>query len=117
LPPLAARFPRLALVWVDRGDTGPTFADGVAAALGWRVAVVPHPAAGPTPRWRPAGAPPPPPRPAGCRLPPRRWVVERTVAWRSRCRRLAKDDEGLGATGEAWSNLAMIRLLARRLAP
>ena len=78
--------------------------------------VVQHADAGPTHRWLPAGAPPPP-RPAGFRLLPRRWVVERTFAWLSRCRRLAKDHEGLGATGEAWIDLAMIRLLARRLAP
>ena len=31
---------------------------------------------------------------------PRRWVVERTLAWLSRCRRLSKDYEELPETGE-----------------
>jgi len=59
------------------------------------------------------------PRPAGFWVLPRRWVVEPTFAWLSRRQRLsqAKDHEGLGAMGEAWIDLAMIRLLARRLAP
>ena len=29
---------------------------------------------------------------------PRRWVVERTLAWLNRCRRLAKDFESLAET-------------------
>ena len=47
---------------------------------------------------------------------PRRWVVERTVAWLGRCRRLAKDWEKSIASAEAWIFIAHIRLLTRRLA-
>ena len=47
---------------------------------------------------------------------PRRWVVERTFAWLTPCRRLSKDYEGLSATSEAMIYLAMTRLLLRRLA-
>ena len=39
---------------------------------------------------------------------PRRWVVERTLAWLSRNRRLAKDFETLIATAEAWTLIASI---------
>lgn len=46
---------------------------------------------------------------------PRRWVVERTFAWFSRCRRLAKDWECLNAKGLAFVKLASIRLMIRRL--
>jgi putative transposase len=45
----------------------------------------------------------------------RRWVVERTLAWFGRCRRLSKDYEGTTASSEAWVKLAMIHLMARRL--
>ncbi len=47
---------------------------------------------------------------------PRRWVVERTFAWLTQCRRLSKDYEGLPATSEAMIYLAMTRLMLRRLA-
>jgi len=47
---------------------------------------------------------------------PRRCVVERTFAWLGRCRRLAKDWEKSIASGEAWINIAHIRLTTRRLA-
>jgi hypothetical protein len=45
-----------------------------------------------------------------------RWVVERTLAWLGRCRRLAKDREASVASAEAWIFVAHIRLLTRRLA-
>jgi len=46
---------------------------------------------------------------------PRRWVVERTFAWLGRCRRLAKDWECLSHVARAFTQLASIRLMARRL--
>jgi transposase len=46
---------------------------------------------------------------------PRRWVVERTLAWLGRCRRLAKDFENLTRTAVAFIRLASIRLMLRRL--
>lgn len=46
----------------------------------------------------------------------RRWVVERTLAWLSRSRRLAKDWEASVASAEAWLLIASTRLLARRIA-
>ena len=47
---------------------------------------------------------------------PRRWVVERTFAWLTQCRRLSKDYEGLASSSEAMIYLAMTRLMIRRLA-
>jgi putative transposase len=47
---------------------------------------------------------------------PRRWVVERTFAWLTQCRRLSKDYEALPESSEAMIYLAMIRLMIRRLA-
>ena len=46
---------------------------------------------------------------------PRRWIVERTLAWLNRCRRLAKDWENLNRTALAFLKLASIRLMMRRL--
>ncbi len=42
-------------------------------------------------------------------------MVERTIAWINRCRRLAKDYENLNRTAIAFIRLASIRLMLRRL--
>lgn len=47
---------------------------------------------------------------------PKRWIVERTFAWLGRSRRLSKDYEALCETVEAWILIAMIYLMAKRLA-
>ena len=46
---------------------------------------------------------------------PRRWIVERTLAWLGRCRRLAKDWECLNGRALAFLRLASIRLMLRKL--
>ena len=59
-------------------------------------------------------------KPAGQRtfeVLPRRWVVERTLSWLVRCRRLDHDYERLPASAEAMVKWAMIGLMTRRLAP
>ncbi len=51
----------------------------------------------------------------GFQVLPKRWVIERTNAWISRQRRLARDYERLPASSEAFIYAAMIRLGLRRL--
>ena len=46
---------------------------------------------------------------------PKRWIVERTIAWLNRCRRLAKDWECLNRNGLAFLRWASVRLMVRKL--
>ena len=46
---------------------------------------------------------------------PKRWIVERTLAWISRNRRLMRDFERYARTATAFVRLAMIKLMLRRL--
>ncbi len=48
---------------------------------------------------------------------PRRWVVERTFAWLNNHRRLSKDYERFTKTSETMIQIAMMRLMLRRLKP
>ncbi len=52
----------------------------------------------------------------GFKVLPWRWIVERTLAWLVRYRRLTIDYEVLPATSEAFIYAAMVRLMIRRLA-
>jgi transposase len=52
----------------------------------------------------------------GFKLLPRRWVVERTLAWLGRDRRLAKDFEASVDSAETWLMIASVRIVSRRLA-
>ena len=46
---------------------------------------------------------------------PKRWIIERTIAWLNRCRRLAKDFANLNRNALACLRLACIRLMLRKL--
>ena len=46
----------------------------------------------------------------------RRWVVERTLAWLGRNRRLAKDFEAAIESAEAWIMIASLQILVRSIA-
>lgn len=46
---------------------------------------------------------------------PKRWIVERTLAWISRNRRLCRDFERYARTAAAFIRLAMIKIMLRRL--
>jgi transposase len=52
----------------------------------------------------------------GFQVLPKRWVVERTLAWLCRNRRLAKDFETLIENATTYIYIAMIKLMTRRLA-
>ena len=104
----ATALPRLEPVWADGAGIGP-FPAWPGEARGWRVDVPFH-------RKRQAWRHGLEERPKGFQVIPRRWVVERTIAWLSRSRRLARDQEGLPETGVAMIHAAMARLMLRRLA-
>ena len=87
------------LVWADAGYAGKLI-EWVWALTGWALEIVKRPRDS-----------------HHFQVLPRRWVVERTFAWLSRCRRLSKDYEALSDTTEAWIHIAMIHLMLRRLAP
>ena len=93
------KFRGLRHVFADRVYQGTQLLDAIADCGPWTIEIV----------QRPPGV-------KGFQLLPRRWVVERTLAWSGRCRRLAKDFEAAAATEVAWFIVAHIRLLTRRLA-
>ena len=99
LKELAGRFPRLGLIWADGGYRGAALLEWVREELGCRLEIV----------ARSAGQ-------RGFAVLPRRWVVERTFGWLGRQRRLSKDYEALPASSAAWVQIAMSRLMLRRLA-
>ncbi len=97
---LWADLPRLRVVYVDGQYTAGYLDDEVFAGAPFRKVVV----------SRPPGA-------EGFVKLPQRWVVERTIAWLSRSRRLSKDYERDTASSEAMIQASMIHLMLRRLAP
>lgn len=54
--------------------------------------------------------------PKGSVVIPRRRVVERTFAWLSRNRRLAKDFERTIESATAWLVMASVQMIKRRIA-
>ena len=87
------------LAYVDRGYTGQETAQA-ASGHGIRLEVVKHPGAK-----------------KGFVLLPRRWVVERTFAWATRFRRLAKDYERLPETVAGLHFVAFACLFLHRVIP
>ena len=51
----------------------------------------------------------------GFQVLPKRWIVERSIAWLNRCRRLSKDWENLNLSALSFLRLASIRLMIRKL--
>jgi len=93
------RWTRLQKVWADQAYNG-DLGEWLRTVYGIELEVV----------GRPAGQ-------QGFQVLPRRWVVERTIAWQGRHRRLSKDYEHTAAASETWCYIASIALLLRRLRP
>lgn len=91
--------PRLLKLWADQGYRG-DFVGWVPETFGVEVEIVTRP-----------------PEAKGFVLLARRWVVERTLGWLSRNRRLAKEYEHLMASSTLLLYLAAVHLLLKRLAP
>ena len=92
-------YPFVKRLFADAGYQGRRFRDGVAEALpGVSVEIVKRSD-----------------QAQGFEVLPWRWMVERTLAWLNRCRRLAKDFENLSRTALAFIRLASIRLMLRKL--
>ena len=96
LKPLA---PRLKKIWVDGAYSGDPLSQWCQEEGGWELEV-----AG---RNREA---------SGFEVMPKRWIVERTIAWIGQNRRMSKDYERLVQTSENFIEVAMIRLILKRLA-
>lgn len=99
LTSIRSRLPWLRHVFADGAYAGAKLADALAGHGRWTLEIVKRSDAA-----------------QGFELLPRRWVVERTLAWLNRNRRLAKDFEASIASATAWLLLASIKLLMRRLA-
>lgn len=91
-------FPFIERIYGDGGYQGPKAAKAAARTGQWTVKIV----------ERSAEA-------TGFEVLPKRWIVERTFAWISRFRRMARDFERYARTVAAFIRMAMIRIMLRRL--
>jgi putative transposase len=110
---LQPNLPRLQLIWADSAYLGP-LQRHIWETLGWRLQVVEHPGGG-RGQWLRADQELPVRQP-GFHPAPHRWIVERTIAWIGRNRRMSKEYDFLPTSSEAWIYLSMIRLMLKRLA-
>jgi transposase len=90
-------FPFIERIFADGGYRGPRAAQSAARTGNWKIEIVDRPDQ------------------PGFHVLPKRWIVERTFAWLSRFRRLARDFERHARTVAAFIRLAMIRIMLRRL--
>ena len=90
--------PRLAVIWADGAYQ--SLVDWVRESFGWVLTTV----------LRPFGV-------RGYVHLPKRWIVERTIGWFGRYRRLSKDYEHNPQSSEAWIYIAMIHRMSRASLP
>jgi transposase len=92
-----ALFPFIVRIFADAGYQGPRAAVAAAASGDWIIEIVKRSEL------------------HSFVVLPSRWIVERSIAWLNRCRRLAKDWENLNRKALAFLRLASIRLMLRKL--
>lgn len=96
---VVSRFPWLRHLFADGGYAGDKLRRALRGIGKWTVQIVKRSDAA-----------------KGFEVIPRRWVVERTLAWLNRNRRLAKDFEQTIASATAWLFIASVQLITRRIA-
>jgi putative transposase len=96
---LKVLLPRLKKIWADGAYTGEKLVSWCKEQGGWELEVLKRSA-----------------DTEGFAVLPHRWIVERTLGWLMRNRRLSKDYERLVQTSETFIEVAMIRLILKRLA-
>jgi putative transposase len=99
LEKLQAGFRRLKVIFGDAAYGRANLPDYVKDTFGWILQTI----------LRPVGL-------KGFVVLPKRWIVERTFAWLARYRRHSKDYERTTASSEAFTYIAMIALMSKRLA-
>ena len=95
---LRVLLPRLKKIRADGAYTGDKLAGGCKEQGGWELEIVERNA-----------------DTEGFAVLAHRWIVERTLGWLIRNRRLSKDYERLVQSSESFIEVAMIRLILRRL--
>jgi len=93
------RFPFVTRIFADGGYRGEKARRAVASAGSWQLEIVNKPK-----------------DQKGFEVHVKRWIVERTLAWLSNNRRLARDFENLHKNAIAMVYLAMSKIMLRRLA-
>jgi putative transposase len=93
--------PCLKKIWADGAYTGEKLARWCKEQGGWELEIVERSSSADS---------------EGFAVLPHRWMVERTFGWLIRNRRLNKDYERLVQTSETFIEVAMIRLILKRLA-
>ena len=99
LEKLKASFHRVKVIFGDAAYGRANLPDYVKDTFGWILQTI----------LRPVGV-------KGFVVLPKRWIVERTFAWLARYRRHGKDYERTTASSEAFTYIAMITLMSKRLA-
>jgi transposase len=90
-------FPFIERIFADAGYQGANTAAAIAKTGSWKLEIVKRN------------------QPHRFVVLPKRWIVERTIGWFNRCRRLAKDWECLNRSALAFLRWSSIRLMLRRL--